>query len=123
MQPQLYAALNRTRNTVLAHRVSTATASKDRRQGLLSRTSLDDGEGLRIAPCEAIHTFGMKIPIDAIFLDKACRVRRIRHSIRPYRIAVCLRAHSVLEIAAGAAACSGTQVGDRIEFVSQNNPE
>jgi uncharacterized membrane protein (UPF0127 family) len=119
MPPQLYTALNCTRNTILARRVAAATASKDRRRGLLSRTSLDAGEGLRIAPCEAIHTFGMKIPIDAIFLDKACRVRRIRHSIRSCRIAVCLSAHSVLEIAAGAAALSGTQVGDRIEFVSQ----
>lgn len=98
--------------------MSTATSSSDRRSGLLARTSLDEGEGLWIAPCEAIHTFGMKFSIDAVFLDETCRVRRIRHSLRPYRIAACFKARSVLEIAAGAAAASEARIGDHIEFVS-----
>jgi len=103
---------------VLARRVSVASSSKDRRQGLLAKTYLDEEEGLWIAPCEAIHTFGMKISIDAVFLDKTCRVRHIRHSLKPRRIAVCWSARSVLELAAGSVAASETQVGDRIEFVA-----
>jgi hypothetical protein len=76
------------------------------------------GEGLWIVPCEAIHTFRMKFLIDAVFIDRAHRVRKIYAGLRPWRIAACLSADSVLELPAGVSSDSGTTVGDQLEFVS-----
>lgn len=107
---------NLTRGTMLADRAKAAVTSRERRTGLLRRESLTEGEGLWIAPCEAIHTFGMKFPIDVVFLDRARRVVKIREAVPAWRIAVCLRAHSVLELPAGTVRRSGTAVGDKLAF-------
>jgi uncharacterized membrane protein (UPF0127 family) len=107
---------NLTRGTLLADRATAATTSRERRTGLLRHESLAEGEGLWIAPCEAIHTFGMKFPIDVVFLDRAKRVVKIREAVPAGRIAVCLRAHSVLELPAGAVRRTGTAVGDQLAF-------
>jgi uncharacterized protein len=103
------------RSTV-AERVSVAGTSAARRKGLLGIEHLAPGVGLWIAPCEAIHTFGMKAPIDAIFLDHDYFVRKLRACLPPWRISVCLFATSVLEVAAGTAARTGTAVGHRLRF-------
>ena len=58
-------------------------------------------KGLWIVPCEAIHTFWMKFAIDAVFLDKNKRVTKVVSNLRPSRLAMSLRARSVLELPAG----------------------
>ncbi|MGC8881606.1 MAG: DUF192 domain-containing protein [Bryobacteraceae bacterium] len=108
--------LNRTRGTVLATRAETAGDSGSRRRGLLGRTSLDEGEGLWIVPCEAVHCFFMKFTIDVVFLDRAKRVVKVRPSLRPWRISGSLRAHSVLELPEGTIRATGTRPGDELEF-------
>ncbi|HYL36691.1 MAG TPA: DUF192 domain-containing protein [Bryobacteraceae bacterium] len=107
---------NQSRNTVLADRAEIADTSKKRRTGLLKHTRLDAGEGLWIAPCEAVHTAGMKFPIDVLFLDKKRRVLKIRNDMPRWRMAACLRAHSVLELPSGMAAATQTVAGDQLEF-------
>ena len=107
---------NRTRSSLLADRADIADSSRKRRTGLLKHASLEPGEGLWIAPCEAIHTVGMKFPIDVLFLDKRRRVLKIRESMQRWRLAACLRAHSVLELPAGTSLNSQTKVGDELEF-------
>jgi len=77
---------------------------------------LQPGDGLWIAPCEAIHTLGMKWPIDAIFIDKSYRVRKVSPNLPPWRIAICWRAASVLELPTGTLLQSGTQIGDILAF-------
>ncbi len=108
--------VNRTRSTVLATRAEIAGESGARRRGLLGRESLPEGEGLWIVPCEAVHCFFMKFTIDVVFLDKKRRVVKVRPSLRPWRIAGCLRAHSVLELPEGVIQATGTQPGDQLEF-------
>ena len=62
---------NRTRGAaILADSADVAASSTARRKGLLGRHTLAAGEGLWIAPCESIHTCGMKFPIDVIYLDR-----------------------------------------------------
>ncbi|MDQ6758802.1 MAG: DUF192 domain-containing protein [Acidobacteriota bacterium] len=107
---------NRTRNILLAERALAAGTSKERRTGLLAHTGLDENGGLWIAPCEAVHTIGMKFPIDVLFLDKKRKVLKIRKDMQRWRMAACLRAHSVLELAAGRAEATGTAVGDELEL-------
>ncbi len=107
---------NLTRDTVVAESAGVATNSRERRTGLLKHTSLPDGEGLWIAPCEAVHTFGMKFPIDVVFLDRKLRVVKVRANVPRGRIAIALTATSVLELPAGMAERTGMTRGDQLQF-------
>ena len=101
---------------VLADRADIADTSSTRRTGLLKHTKLDPGEGLWIAPTEGVHTFGMKFPIDVIFLNKKKKILKVRPNMARGRIAISLRAHSVLELPAGTAEATGTSKGDTLQF-------
>ena len=108
--------LNQNKGTLLADRAGIANTSAKRRTGLLKHASLERGDGLWIAPCEGVHTFGMKFPIDVLFLNKKKQVLKIRPDMVKGRISFSLRAHSVLELPAGMAAETGTTAGDQLEF-------
>jgi uncharacterized membrane protein (UPF0127 family) len=107
---------NQSKNTILGDRVGIADTSATRRTGLLKHSRLEPGEGLWIAPSEAVHTFGMKFSIDVLFLDKKRKVLKIRNDMVRSRMAICLRAHSVLELPSGTATAMQTAVGDQLEF-------
>src|ERR1700751_1919478 len=83
---------NLTRQTHLGDRVQIAGNGRDRRKGLLGRECLNNGEGLWIVPCEAVHTFGMRFAIDLVYLDRRNIVRKVRSSVPPGRLSGCLRA-------------------------------
>lgn len=100
----------------MADRADIADSSAKRRTGLLKHSSLESGEGLWIAPCEAVHTIGMKFPIDVLYLDKKRRIVKIRDSMPKWRLSACLRAHSVLELPAGTSRGTQTTVGDQLNF-------
>jgi uncharacterized membrane protein (UPF0127 family) len=72
---------NLTRHTVLATSLELADSGSRRNKGLLGRQGLAPGEGLWIVPCEAVHTFGMKFPIDLVYLDRGKRVKKLRNSV------------------------------------------
>lgn len=107
---------NLTRGTLLAESVEVADTSRKRRIGLLKHDKLDRGEGLWIAPCEAIHTFGMKFPIDVVFLNAGRKVLKIRNEMVRRKLSACLWASSVLELPAGTLAATRTEKGDQLEF-------
>jgi uncharacterized membrane protein (UPF0127 family) len=107
---------NQTKGQVLADRADIADTSAKRRTGLLKHTELKPGEGLWIAPCEGVHTFGMKFPIDVLFLNKKKKILKARPDMVRGRIAFSLLAHSVLELPAGTLAQTGTVAGDQLEF-------
>jgi uncharacterized protein len=108
--------LNVPRGFVIGDFIDVADTSSKRRTGLLKHKGLDRGQGLWIVPCEAVHTFGMKFTIDVLFLDKKRKVLKIRKDMVRRRMAICLFAHSVLELPAGTAAASGTMPGDQLEL-------
>ena len=107
---------NQTRQTVLADAAELADTSAKRRAGLLKHERLEPGEGLWIVPCESVHTFFMKFPIDLVYLDKKRRVKKVRHAVPAWRLSACLFAHSVIELRAGSARESGTVAGDELEI-------
>ena len=108
---------NRTRGATVAEFVRLADTPRARRVGLLKRDRLEPGEGLWIYPTQAIHTFGMRFPIDVIFLDRNLRVKRIYRNLVPFRLtALVWGAQSVLEVAAGCTISTGTAVGDELQF-------
>lgn len=107
---------NLTRQTVLATRLEVADTGPKRNKGLLGRNGLDVGGGLWIVPCESVHTFFMRFPIDLVYLDRRNRVRKVRSAVGPWRLSACLSAHSILELPAGVILSSQTQKGDILEF-------
>jgi uncharacterized membrane protein (UPF0127 family) len=114
--PEFLAVINNTRNTTLASGANIADTSATRRKGLLGRNSLPPGQGLWIVPCQSVHCWGMQFPIDVIYLDRRKKVRKLRRGMRPWRLSVCLTAHSVLELPAGTIDQTQTERGDQLQF-------
>jgi hypothetical protein len=71
-----------------------------------------------ICPCEAVHTFWMRFPIDLVYLDRKYRIRKLKSEVRPWRLSGCLRAHSVIELPPGTIRATQTQPGDILEFTA-----
>jgi uncharacterized membrane protein (UPF0127 family) len=115
--PQGSFALWNCRSSVpVATRVVPAFDSTARRQGLLGRSGLREGEGLVLAPCSSVHTAFMRFPLDLIFLDRGGRVLRVAAGVAPWRIRLHWRAFAVVELAAGALARTDTKTGDLLEL-------
>lgn len=107
---------NLTRATVLATELEVAGWGAARRKGLLGRDGLAPGQGLWIVPCESVHTFFMRFPIDLIYMDRKLKVKKVRHSVGAWRMSACFSAFSVLELPAGTAAATRTERGDIMEI-------
>jgi len=108
---------NITRNTELADNCSIADTFFARFKGLQLKRGLPVGCGLLITPCNSIHMFFMRFPIDAIFIDVNKSILHIEENLQPWRISkVISRSKSVLELPAGIASATGTKPGDRLEF-------
>ena len=75
-----------------------------------------EGEGLLITPCEGVHTFGMKFPIDVVYVSRQRVVLKLRPEMARRRISFCLRAHSVVELPVGVIRDSKTERGDQLAF-------
>jgi hypothetical protein len=101
---------------VVCERCEVASSLRARTRGLLGRTGLGPGEGMLITRTSSIHTAFMAFPIDAVFLDRGLRVRKIVASLRPFRAAFGFRSRQVLELAAGEAARAGISVGSRLSW-------
>jgi uncharacterized protein len=115
---------NLDREAVLASNVRLADTPRARRVGLLKHESLQPGDGLWIFPSQAIHTFGMRFPIDVAFLDSELRVRRVYPGLVPYRLTSFIwGAKSVLELPSGSLASTGTMAGDQLQFRQQDSTE
>jgi uncharacterized membrane protein (UPF0127 family) len=108
---------NCTRGALIAASVCVADTPRSRRIGLLKHKALEPGEGLWIYPTQAIHTFGMRFPIDVVFLDHRLRVKRVYERLKPFRwTSFVWGAQSVLELASGALAGTCTTIGDEFQF-------
>lgn len=78
-----------------------AKGGKARRQGLSGLDSLPDDHALLIPKCPSVHTFGMRFPLDLIWLGKDGAIVRVDRAVPPRRMRLCVRARSVVETAAG----------------------
>jgi uncharacterized membrane protein (UPF0127 family) len=110
------AVRNETKQTTLAERADIADDSSRRRKGLLGRKSLEPGQGLWIVPCQGVHCLGMQFAIDVVFLDRRRKVSKLRPDVRPGGVALCLWAHSVLELPSGTIRQTQTSRGDQLRL-------
>jgi len=101
----------------LADNVLAATRFVQRLRGLIGRRPLEKGAGLLLDPGGSVHTFGMRFPIDVVFLDRYRNILDTRGSIAPNRI--CLaprRTSSTLELPAGVCSSRDLRPGDQLVF-------
>ena len=113
--------VNATKKTVISDNCHFANTVLKRVVGLLNRGRLDKGEGLLLDRCYGIHTFGMRFPIDVLFLDKDLCVIRAVKALPPYRTCVVKKSIYVLEVPVGALDASRTGEGDQIQIRTANS--
>ena len=106
--------VNERTGSVIASVVEPALDAKSRRKGLLGRDRLDDEHALLLAPCGAVHTIGMRFPIDVLFVGPDGRVVKIVERLRSWRVAGAMRACFTVELAAGSVERSDVSTGDRL---------
>lgn len=108
---------NVTRGRRIGDRVRLADRWWSRLLGLLGRKPLVAGEGLLLAPCRAIHMFGMRYPLDVAFLDPHGAVVATYHYLEPgSRSAWHRRAAVALEVPAGTLSATETREGDALAW-------
>jgi uncharacterized membrane protein (UPF0127 family) len=109
--------LNTGTGSVIARSVSRAKSAWQRAIGLMGRTKLDPDEGLWLEPCSAVHTIGMRIPVDIVLLNASHRVV----AIVPNACPMCpIISHPgttvVIELASGSAKRSAIAIGHQLRL-------
>lgn len=106
----------------IAGRVEIARTFLKRLIGLMGRSNLMDDQGLYFPGCKSIHTFGMKLAIDVLFIDKYMRITKMIRCLKPNRVALApLSTRDTLELAGGVLEKHGLAVGDEIALIPIKN--
>ena len=116
-------AFNRTRSVYLATELLLARTHWTRFRGLMASnaSTFPPGRGLWISPCHGIHTFAMRFPIDALYLDRDRKVIHVEEALKPWRLAaVRAQAASVLELPPGTIRETSTAVGDQVDIILES---
>jgi uncharacterized membrane protein (UPF0127 family) len=109
-----YCVYNQTRECFLGLEVTAADTTLARLRGLIGRLSLRSGRGIWVVPSRGIHTLGVLIPLDLIYLDADYRVIHTVEHFPKFRIApLKTKAESVLELPTHTIYSSQTQPGDQ----------
>jgi uncharacterized protein len=108
---------NRTRGTLLGTRVRLADRLPSRTRGFLFRPAPTSGEGILLSPCRAVHMYGMRFPLDVLFISEAGQVVATYRELRPWqRSRVHGSAAHALELPPGTIRATGTAVGDLLSW-------
>ena len=103
--------------TSVADEVAEAATMVSRGLGLMFRRELAAGHGLAITPCNSIHMFFMRFPLDVAFVDREGTVLRVYQGIRPWRVSrVVRRARTAYELPAGTLQRAGVVAGSTLRL-------
>ncbi len=84
--------------------------------GLMGKSDVG-AEALLIEPCKSIHMFFMKMPIDAVFLDKNGRILAVEKNLKPWSVSgIYKNGRSVMEMPSGSADRLGLECGEVLGF-------
>jgi hypothetical protein len=109
--------VNKTRGQVLAGDVTVAWTAEERRRGLIGREGLEPGEALVLPGCRQVHSFGMRFPIDVLFIDKKGTVTAACMCFLPRRVSpITWSSRAAIELHAGTIDRTGTAKGDVVAF-------
>lgn len=113
--------VNESTGATVASQVELALDRATRRRGLLGRTALAPASAMVFSPCWMVHTAFMQFPIDVLFVDAQGVVVQVARDVAPWRAAMSVRAHVVIELPAGAASHCDVHVGDRMTFLESGS--
>lgn len=85
------------RTVVLGHDVAVARGPRARLLGL-ALLDRERAGGLLLPGCASVHTFGMRFPLDLLFLDRAGAAVAVRRRVGPGRVLWCRGVAAVLEL-------------------------
>lgn len=90
-------------NKCISEKILVADNMLSRLIGLMFRAQPPQkAEGLLLDPCNSIHTFFMRYPLDVAFLNSSNKVIKIIRDLKPWRMTwVYFRASKTLEVPAG----------------------
>ncbi len=115
MDRRTYCVYNQTRECFLSLGVTRADTIFLRLRGLIGRLKLRFDEGIWLVPSSGIHTLGVLVPLDLIYLDEEYRVVHLIEYFPTFSIApIRTRASSVLELPTHTIYSSQTQTGDQL---------
>ncbi len=121
--PLSYRVLDSSSGALLASRLRPAHTHWSRLRGLLGTRALAPGDGLWLKPCRQVHMFGMRYPIDVVFLDDELRVVKTVAALQPGKMSPHVgEARSVLELPAGTLAALGVADGARLVMEDADAP-
>ena len=107
--------INKTRHETIANVVFFADNSFKRMKGLLGTKGLKASEAMLINPCNAIHTFFMKFPIDVLFVNKDNKVVKVITNMPSFRLSpICFTSQFVVELPVGTIQATHTVAGDQL---------
>lgn len=87
---------------ILCNKMLVAESFFSRLKGLMFSAELPDCDGFLIRPCNSIHTFFMRYPLDIIFLDQNFNVVKVLYGLSPWRMTwIYFRSFQVLEMKGG----------------------
>ena len=110
--------INVSQGLVLATAVVPALDSTSRKRGLLGRDAFPVEAALVLAPCNAVHMFGMRFPIDVLFVDRRGVVIKRALGLQRNRIAIAWRAFATIEFCAHHPGVARTKLGDTLALES-----
>ena len=115
----MYEVRNARTQQLVASHASFAASWRTRMVGLLGRRALPDGEALIFPRCRAIHTIGMRFPIDVIFVDQTWQVVALNRGLKPGQITLpAWRAWGVIEAPEGTIERTHLELGDQLEIAA-----
>lgn len=101
-------------NEVILENAKVADTFISRFFGLMGKKDLPEDAGLIIKPCNSVHCFFMRFPIDVIFVDSDDRIVHVMPAMKPGKISPIVRkAKYVIESNAHILS-KKLQVGDEI---------
>ncbi|WP_189398286.1 DUF192 domain-containing protein [Arenicella chitinivorans] len=98
------------------YRVHKMESFIERARGLLFQSGISAGEVYWFDRCSSVHMFGMRFPIDVVFLDKQFSITKIVSGLKPWRFSYSLGSRSVLEMKSGESSARQMKVGQVLEF-------
>ncbi len=104
---------------LLLSNVRTAKGVVYRLKGLMFDKNMDSMDGFLIPNCNWIHTFFMRFPIDAVYLNSKYQVVDIDLNVAPWRM--CLpkfKARHVLELPRGLVNSSQLSIGEVLKCIA-----
>lgn len=112
---------NQTQGKVIASNVIVANTFFKRLKGLLGKKGLEEGSCILINPCNSIHTFFMKFPIDVLFLDQQYKVVKVVKDLAPGRMSPYMKdARFVVELDSRKVHKENVKVGDQLVLKDMN---